>query len=97
MAFDQELRSDSFSETSTVYGVWNAVQSLAGWATEAHEVEVGLAEDEVEREKNGVDVGERDIDNWLLNRIRVLLSVSGQKSFIYLFAKIGGKGKDRPL
>ena len=93
MAFAQELRSDSFSETSTVYGMWNAVQSLAGWATAADKVEVGVAEDEVEREKNGVDVGERDTDNWPLNKIRVLLSVSGQN----YFCNNRGKSKNTPL
>lgn len=82
-AFAQGLRSDWFPETSVENGVPNAVQSLAGWAKVASEVEVGVAEDEVEREKSEADVGERDVDDGLLNKIRALLSVSRQKK-LYL-------------
>lgn len=63
MAFVKGLRSNLFPKTSALYGVSNAVQSLAGWATVANKVEVGVAEDEVEWEKNRADMGERDSDD----------------------------------
>lgn len=51
------------AETSAVYGVPNAAQSLAGLARVATTVEVGVVEDEVELEEDKVDVGERTIDD----------------------------------
>lgn len=62
-AFAQGLRSVWFPETSIENGVPYAVQSLTGSGKVASKVEVGVAEDEVEREKNEADVGERDIDD----------------------------------
>lgn len=80
-AFAQGLRSVLFPETSIENGVPNAVQSSAGRAKVASEVDLGISEDEAdERGKTEADdVGERNIDDGLRNGIRGLLSVSRQK------------------
>lgn len=84
--------------TSAVYGVPNAAQSLAGLARVATTVEVGVVEDEVELEEDKADVGERTIDDddadddnedWLLNKIRALLSICCQKALFCNYE--GGK------
>lgn len=94
-ALAQGLRLVWFSETSVENGVPYAVQSFAGRAKVASEVEMGIAEDEVEREKDEVDVAERGCNDGLLNKTRALLSVSRQKKFI--LAKIRRRIKDTPL
>lgn len=87
-----------FTETSIENGVPNAVQSSAGAAKVASEVDLGIAEDEAERGKNEADVGEKDIDDGPLNKIRALLSVSRPKKPppLLFFAKIKRRIEDIP-
>lgn len=98
-AFAQGLRSVLFPETSIENGVPNAVQSSAGRAKVASEVDLGISEDEAdERGKTEADdVGERDIDDGLLNEIRALLSVSRQKKnppFPFFLRQKSGETKE---
>lgn len=98
-AFAQGLRSVLFPETSIENGVPNAVQSSAGRGKVASEVDLGISEDEGdERGKTEADsVGERDIDDGLLNGIRALLSVSRQKKISPPFPFFFGDNKAEKL
>lgn len=62
-AFVEDLIWNLPAETSAVYGVPNAAQSLAGLARVVTTVEVGDVDDEVLLEEGKVDVGERTVDD----------------------------------
>lgn len=95
-AFAQGLCSVWFAETFIENGVPNAAQSSRGTAKVASAVEVGIAaEAEAEGGTNEADVGGRDIDGGLLNKIRGLtVSEPLQKKkspstpHFYLFATV---------